>query len=216
MRCEVLLRIDGEPFARCLHDVSRWVVGQRLNLATHAWGPCIVCQPCAPLSHEEYQLEHVNFFFRIVAVKLDRPGTDASWVSTAAHASPHYSSYCPPGTISLPFSSMPLRYSYTVNVTACPGATRITRGVIPFQKLFAPSCFHISLDTTLVESPTHVLFATYPAIDLILVIALTPGSAGVFCSLVLIVSIGALEKGPQAPEIRPMHDVCHPGRSVVP
>lgn len=49
----------------------------------------------------------------------------------------------------------------------------------------------------------------------ILLIALCPGSAGVFCSLVLIVSIGALEKGPMAPEIRPMQDVCQPGKSVV-
>jgi hypothetical protein len=42
-----------------------------------------------------------------------------------------YSSYVLCGSMSLPLSSTPLRYSYTVNVTACPGATRITRGVMP-------------------------------------------------------------------------------------
>lgn len=37
--------------------------------------------------------------------------------------------------------------------------------------------------------------------------ALVPGSAGVFCNLVLMVSIGALVKGPTAPDISPMSDV---------
>lgn len=42
-----------------------------------------------------------------------------------------YSSNLPPTKAQLEASSLPLRYSYTVNVTAWPGATRITRGVIP-------------------------------------------------------------------------------------
>lgn len=30
------------------------------------------------------------------------------------------------------------------------------------------------------------------------------------------VSMGAFEKGPMAPEMRPMMEVCHDGKSVVP
>jgi len=35
-------------------------------------------------------------------------------------------------------------------------------------------------------------------------IAVSPGRAGVFCSRVLMVSMGALERGPMAPETRPI------------
>lgn len=42
------------------------------------------------------------------------------------------------------------------------------------------------------------------AIAVILLQAVSPGCPGVFCNLVLIVSIGALDNGPMAPEIRPM------------
>ena len=52
------------------------------------------------------------------------------------------------------------------------------------------------------------------AIVVILDVAVSPGCAGVFCSLVLMVSIGALDSGPMAPEIRPMMVVCHDGRVV--
>jgi hypothetical protein len=45
------------------------------------------------------------------------------------------------------------------------------------------------------------------AIVVILLKAVSPGCAGVFCNLVLIVSIGALESGPIAPETRPMRVV---------
>jgi hypothetical protein len=44
---------------------------------------------------------------------------------------PPYSENLPPTKAQFEFSSFPLRISYTVNVTACPGATRITRGVMP-------------------------------------------------------------------------------------
>jgi hypothetical protein len=54
-----------------------------------------------------------------------------------------HSSYLSPGIISLVFSSLSFKYSYTVKVTACPGATRITRGVIPIQNALMPSAFHI-------------------------------------------------------------------------
>lgn len=53
----------------------------------------------------------------------------ASMVSTGnRHA---YSSYFPPGDVHELLSILSLRYSYTVKVTAWPGATRIIRGVIP-------------------------------------------------------------------------------------
>lgn len=43
-----------------------------------------------------------------------------------------YPSYLPPvNTNGLLFSSFSFKYSYTVKVTAWPGATRMTRGVIP-------------------------------------------------------------------------------------
>lgn len=42
-----------------------------------------------------------------------------------------YSSYLPPTKAKLLFSSFDLRYSYTVKVTAWPGATRMIRGVMP-------------------------------------------------------------------------------------
>lgn len=42
-----------------------------------------------------------------------------------------YSEYASPPAINLLFSNLDLRYSYTVNVTAWPGATRMTRGVMP-------------------------------------------------------------------------------------
>ncbi len=38
--------------------------------------------------------------------------------------------------------------------------------------------------------------------------AVSPGFAWAFCSRVLIVSMGALENGPIAPETRPIKDVC--------
>lgn len=42
--------------------------------------------------------------------------------------------------------------------------------------------------------------------------ALVPNSAGVFCNLVLMVSIGALLNGPMAPLTRPITVVCQLGR----
>lgn len=49
------------------------------------------------------------------------------------------------------------------------------------------------------------------AILVILLMAVSPGIAGVFCSRVLIVSIGALESGPMAPDTKPMIVVCQLG-----
>lgn len=43
--------------------------------------------------------------------------------------------------------------------------------------------------------------------------AVSPGLAGLFCRRVLIVSIGALEKGPTAPDIKPMREVWYAGTS---
>lgn len=42
------------------------------------------------------------------------------------------------------------------------------------------------------------------AIAVILLIAVSPGCPGVFCNRVFIVSIGALDSGPIAPETRPI------------
>lgn len=53
-----------------------------------------------------------------------------------------------------------------------------------------------------------------PAITVILFRALTPSSAGVFCRRVLMVSMGALLRGPMAPLTRPMRVVCQPGRPL--
>lgn len=53
-----------------------------------------------------------------------------------------------------------------------------------------------------------------PAITVILFRALTPSSAGVFCRRVLIVSIGALLRGPMAPLTSPIRVVCHPGSAL--
>jgi hypothetical protein len=50
-------------------------------------------------------------------------------------------------------------------------------------------------------------FTAYLAIPTILCIALVPASAGVFCNLVLIVSIGAFVNGPTAPDISPISEV---------
>ena len=47
------------------------------------------------------------------------------------HCDPNHSEYSPPTMGILVFSSFSFRNSYTVNVTACPGATRITLGVMP-------------------------------------------------------------------------------------
>ena len=54
-----------------------------------------------------------------------------------------YSSYSPPGRISRFFSSTPFKYSYTANVTACPGATLSTLGEMPIQNARIPSCLYI-------------------------------------------------------------------------
>lgn len=58
---------------------------------------------------------------------------NADYQSHRIHSYPtgFYSSYFPPSSTSLLFSSLSFRYSYTVNVTACPGATLMTLGVIP-------------------------------------------------------------------------------------
>lgn len=53
-----------------------------------------------------------------------------------------------------------------------------------------------------------------PAITVILFRALTPSSAGVFCRRVLMVSMGALLRGPMAPLTSPMSVVCQPGRPL--
>lgn len=53
-----------------------------------------------------------------------------------------------------------------------------------------------------------------PAITVILFRALTPSSAGVFCRRVLMVSMGALLRGPMAPLTSPMRVVCQPGRPL--
>ena len=53
----------------------------------------------------------------------------------------------------------------------------------------------------------HLSVHTYLEIARIRPIAVCPGSAGVFCSLVLMVSMGALLNGPIAPDTRPMNIV---------
>lgn len=53
------------------------------------------------------------------------------WISAPEEVFVVYSSYFPPMMDQLLFSSFSLRNSYTVKVTACPGATLMTRGVIP-------------------------------------------------------------------------------------
>ena len=61
-----------------------------------------------------------------------RCNSDRLMIHSKLDLFPVYSSYCPSelNIIEL-FSNFSFRYSYTVNVTACPGATRMTRGVIP-------------------------------------------------------------------------------------
>lgn len=66
---------------------------------------------------------------------------------------------------------------------------------------------HFTMQVSIVFQESKSNNITYFAILTILFMALTPGSAGVFCSLVLIVSIGAFVKGPTAPERSPISDV---------
>lgn len=119
---------------------------------------------------------------------------------------PFYSSYFPPTNGTLLLSSLVFKNSYTVNVTAWPGATRIIRGVIPLQNAWNPSC----LPGNTCQQSAHIKYEieTYLNISLaifvILLNAVSPGCPGVFCNLVLMVSIGALLKGPIAPETRPI------------
>lgn len=58
----------------------------------------------------------------------------------------------------------------------------------------------------------------YLNISLVMVVilerAVSPGCAGIFCNRVLMVSIGALDRGPIAPDTRPIIVVCHEGSGV--
>ena len=61
------------------------------------------------------------------------------------------------------------------------------RGVMPLYSAGKPSCLNMSFVMLTMRE-----------------MAVVPGSAGVFWSLVLIVSMGALESGPMAPLTRPI------------
>jgi hypothetical protein len=66
---------------------------------------------------------------------------------------------------------------------------------------------HVTMQKSVNMLHIYTAPATYRPMPMILWIALVPGSAGDFCSLVLIVSIGAFVNGPTAPEMSPMSDV---------
>lgn len=72
-----------------------------------------------------------SFFHAYYEQIISRAAKKSSYaVSSVNHI---YSSYFPaPGCVAgVFFSSLSLRYSYTVKVTAWPGATRMIRGVMP-------------------------------------------------------------------------------------
>lgn len=98
----------------------------------------------------------------------------------------------------------------TVNTIACPGATRKTLGVIPLYSALGPSFLNKSV-VTVTNRVIAVSPSNFDAFWIRLSHQLRSAEGGSWM-YVLIVSIGALENGPIAPDTKPIIIVCQLGR----